>query len=85
MRIAIVVFALIASSSAMGSSPAKTDGEVIIFLHNAFFEKNKEGQAHERFGAYDFDGIKAALGGGTPSLLQSAGPVPTRSRPLTLW
>ncbi len=61
VRRIIIVLALIASSSVMGSSPTTTGGEVVIFLHNAFFEKNKDGQAHKRFGPYDFEGIKAAL------------------------
>jgi hypothetical protein len=45
----------------MGAPPTTAGGEVVIFLHNAFFEKNKDGQVHKRFGPYDFEGIKAAL------------------------
>ena len=58
-----IIFALtlFASSSVMGAPPTTAGGEVVIFLHNAFFDKNKDGQVHKRFGPYDFEVIKAAL------------------------
>ncbi len=45
-----------------GGSPAVADQQTIVFLHNAWFEKNKNGEAHQRFGVYDFTGIRDALG-----------------------
>lgn len=45
-----------------GGSPAAADQQTIVFLHNAWFEKNKNGEAHQRFGVYDFTGIREALG-----------------------
>ena len=57
-----VALAFFNASSVMAATPTATGDEVVIFLHNAFFEKNKDGQANQRFRAYDVEGIAAALG-----------------------
>ncbi len=36
--------------------------DLVIYLHNAWYEKHKGGEPHPKFGVYDMDGIKAALG-----------------------
>ncbi len=38
--------------------------DLVIYLHNAWYEKHKGGEPHPKFGIYDFGGIKAALGQG---------------------
>ncbi|MEM8838019.1 MAG: hypothetical protein AAGE89_07990 [Pseudomonadota bacterium] len=45
---------------AAATLPAKAN-ETIIFLHNAWYEANKNGEAHPKFGVYDLEGIKEAL------------------------
>ena len=47
---------------------------VLLFLHNAWFEKNKDGGVHKQFGSYDFAGIKAALATGGQVLAPERGP-----------
>ncbi|MEL7048290.1 MAG: hypothetical protein AAFO75_04880 [Pseudomonadota bacterium] len=46
----------------------------IIFLHNAWYETNKDGQNHPDHGAYDFDGIKTALAKGGKVIAPERGP-----------
>ena len=55
------VLALTAAWS-VGGSPAAADQQTIVFLHNAWFERHKNGEAHQQFGVYDFAGIRDALG-----------------------
>ncbi|MEO1544516.1 MAG: hypothetical protein AAFR75_10925 [Pseudomonadota bacterium] len=52
----------------------RAEGNVIIFLHNAWFETNKDGKAHTKFGAYDFEGIKQALAKGGKVIAPKRGP-----------
>lgn len=55
---------LLATAMTLLSSVAHAKDDVIIFLHNAWYEKNKSGQPHKKFGAYDFEGIKQAFAKG---------------------
>jgi hypothetical protein len=65
---------LLTIAAALCSAPATAEQDIVIFLHNAWFEKNKGGEAHQKFGAYDFEGIKTALGGGGQVLALQRGP-----------
>ncbi len=47
---------------------------VLLFLHNAWYENNRDGEVHERFGSYDFEGIKAALATGGEVVAPERGP-----------
>ena len=53
---------LIFFTSAFAQQTAEKN--VLLFLHNAWFENNKDGEVHKQFGSYDFEGIKAALATG---------------------
>ena len=56
------------------SAPVFGDQNVVIFLHNAWFEKNKDGQPHKKFGAYAFNDIKQALVQGGKVIAPERGP-----------
>ncbi len=50
-------------AAALGQ-PAAAAERTIIFLHNAWYEGHKAGEPHPAFGAYDLEGIVAALSAG---------------------
>ena len=55
-------FALLLLTGPVGHSA--TAGDLVVYLHNAWYEQHKSGEPHEKFGVYDIEGIKAALGEG---------------------
>lgn len=58
-----VLAPLIFAAGMLAAPPALAAGDdYVIFLHNAWYEKNKAGEPHPKFGAYDFEGIVEALG-----------------------
>jgi hypothetical protein len=44
------------------ASKSASSGELIIYLHNAWYEMHKDGTPHPKFGVYDLDGIRSVLG-----------------------
>lgn len=70
--ILMVIGVLLFSISA--SAQQSTQEDVVLFLHNAWFEKNKDGEVHRKFGSYDFEGIKAALAAGAKVIAPQRGP-----------
>ena len=65
---------LIVVAAVVCSAPAYAEQNLVIFLHNAWFEKNKAGEVHGKFGIYDFQGIKRALAKGGKVTAPQRGP-----------
>lgn len=53
----VLTLLILAGQSAMAD-------DLIVYLHNAWYEEHKNGEPHKKFGVYDIEGIKAALGQG---------------------
>lgn len=56
-RLACLVVMMTASQAAQAS------GELVIYLHNAWYESHKDGTPHPKFGPYHLDKIHEALKG----------------------
>ncbi len=57
----VVIWMCLAMSTA---ASARTDRDLVIYLHNAWYEKHKDGTPHPKFGVYHLRDIHKALGKG---------------------
>lgn len=57
----VVVWICLAMSVAQS---AHADSDLVIYLHNAWYEKHKDGTPHPKFGVYHLQDIHTALGKG---------------------
>lgn len=67
----VVVWICLAMSIA-GSAHA--DSDLVIYLHNAWYEKHKDGKPHPKFGVYHLRDIHKALGKGVDFRAPERGP-----------
>lgn len=60
---------------AMNTTPkSASSGELIIYLHNAWYESYKDRTPHPKFGVYDLDGIHGVLGESAELMMPERGP-----------
>lgn len=67
----VVVWICLAMSVAQS---AHADGDLVIYLHNAWYEKHKDGKPHPKFGVYHLEDIHKALGEGVDFRAPERGP-----------